>query len=96
MNKKKEMQSIFTFLFSGRALNFGILAIISSSSSAVLFTLMERTRWAVSSSGSLGLVNVSLGFIWKIEVLTLILDEFDIFSDFNIAFLILQEMQYKK
>lgn len=31
------------FLFSGRALNFGILAIISSSSSAVLLTLTERT-----------------------------------------------------
>lgn len=60
-----------TFLFSGRALNLGILAIISSSSSAVLFTLTERTRWDVSNSGSLGLVNVSLGFIWTIETLTI-------------------------
>ena len=60
-----------TFLFSGRALNLGILAIISSSSSAVLFTLTERTRWDVSNSGSLGLVNVSLGFIWTTETSTI-------------------------
>lgn len=49
-----------TFLFSGRALNFGILTIISSSSSAELFILTERTRWDVSNSGSLGRVNLSL------------------------------------
>ena len=53
-----------TFLFNGRALNFGILAIISSSSSALLFTLAGRIRWDVSNSGSLGLVNVSFGFVW--------------------------------
>lgn len=34
---------VITFLFSGLALNFGILAIISSSSSAELFTLVVRT-----------------------------------------------------
>jgi len=33
-----------TFLFNGRALNFGIFAIISSSSSALLFTLAGRIR----------------------------------------------------
>lgn len=64
--KEKKKKSI-TFLLNGRALNLGILDIISSSSSAELFTLTERTRWDVSNSGSFGLVNVSLAFIWIIE-----------------------------
>lgn len=56
-----------TFLFTGRAVNLGIFAIISSSISAELFTLMARTRWAVSNSGSLGLASLSSGFLCIIE-----------------------------
>ena len=49
-----------TFLFTGRALNLGIFANISSSSSALLFTLTGRARWDVTNSGSFGLVSVNL------------------------------------
>ena len=52
----------YTFLFNGRALNLGIFAIISSSSSAELFTFTGRALCAVSNSGSLGLVKVILVF----------------------------------
>jgi hypothetical protein len=51
----------FTVLLNGRALNLGIFANISSSISAELFTFTVRTLWEVWKSGSLGLVNISLG-----------------------------------
>ena len=60
--KKQTTMIPNTFLFNGRALNFGILAIISCSSSSELFTFTKRTLCEVTNSGSLGLVNCSLGF----------------------------------
>lgn len=57
-----------TFMFKGRALNLGIFASISSSSSAELFILTVRIRWAVSSLGSFGLVKVSLVLLCMNEV----------------------------
>ena len=57
-----------TFLFSGLALNLGIFANISSSSSAELLILTARTRCDVSNAGSWGLVKASFGLICFVEI----------------------------
>lgn len=78
LNLSRETISKVTFLLRGRALNLGTFAIISSSISAELLSLTERTRWDVSNSGVFGLVSVSLGFLciapaslWSFYVLSM-------------------------